>query len=519
MLLQASQTGSTSRRPPAETGVCLIFAWLAAAWFLQTACSTPQPSSESRTSLTVGFGVGGTALAGALQNFVDSLSAEPLVAIGWDGRVVPRLAVEWDTAEGGRTVNLRLRPGVVFHDGTLLTAQTVVEQLQRSLSEPGYRSVASIRAEGTDRILFTLREPDAFLLGELSKTTIRIGKAQNIGTGPFVLRSRAPDVRLDRFSKYHLGQPEIESVIVKTYDTPRAAWAAMMRGDVSLLHDVNRDAVGFVEAGSRIQTFSFPRPYYIPIVFNTNHPILGRREVRQAINEALDRSEIVAKGLHSRGQPAEGPIWPYHWAYNSATRRYSYNPDAARIRLDAAGLPVRLGGQSNMPRRFKFTCMFWAEDPMFERIALVVQKQLFEIGIDVEMVPGTLQSIGERHASGNFEALLVQMVSGRSLDWVYWFWHSRPASGSGIAHSGYRAGDSILDRIRSAQSDDETRIAVADLQRVLYEDPPAAFLVRPETARAIDSSFEVPAEAQGRDILGTLWQWKPRTSSEVLASK
>jgi peptide/nickel transport system substrate-binding protein len=429
------------------------------------------------------------------------------------------LAVKWSISDDGRTVTLQLREGVVFHDGTPLTAEIVVEHLRRLTDAPGYDRVKSIEVESPRSLVIRLHDPDAFLLGELSKTSIKIGKNQEIGTGPFVLRTRDPEVVLEPFAKYHLGPPAISKIVVQTYETPRASWAAMMRGDVSFLHEVNRDAMGFVEAGSRIQTFSFPRPYYIPIVFNTRHPILGRRPVRQAINEAIDRSEIAAKALNNRGQPADGPIWPNHWAYNSASRTYSYNPEAARIRLDAAGLPVKAGAAGEMPRRFKFRCLFWSEDAMFERIALVVQKQLFEIGIDVDMVPVTLQEIRARHISGDFEALLVQMVSGRSLDWVYWFWRSAPGKTAGIARSGYTAADSALDRLRGARSEDETRIAVADLQRVLYEDPPAAFLVRPETARAVDDSFAVPVEERNRDILGTIWQLKPRVTGEVIAKQ
>jgi peptide/nickel transport system substrate-binding protein len=485
---------------------------------LGPACNRPSPRALTNTTLTVGFGIGGTALAGALQNFIDTLSSEALVSIGWNGRTLPRLAIQWSVADDGRTITLQLRKGVVFHDGTPLTADIVVRQLRNSLANPGYDRVKSIDTEGDESIIVRLHEPDAFLLGELSKTTIKIGTKQDIGTGPFLLGARTPNVVLEPFLKYHLGPPTLSKVVVRTYETPRASWAAMMRGDVSFLHEVNRDAVGFVEAGSRIQTFSFPRPYYIPIVFNTRHSILGRRAVRQAINEAIDRSEIVTKALNTRGQPADGPVWPYHWAYNSASPKYSYNPEAARIRLDAAGLPVKASGAGQMPRRFKFRCLFWGEDAMFERIALVVQKQLFEIGIDVEMVPMTLKEIRDRHVSGDFEALLVQLVSGRSLDWVYWFWRSIPPKAAGIARSGYTSADPALDRLRAARSDDDTRIAVADLQRILYEDPPAAFLVRPETARAVDQLFSVPLEEKGRDILGTIWQLKPR-SPDVNARK
>ena len=63
-------------------------------------------------------------------------------------------------------------------------------------------------------------------------------------------------------------------------------------------------------------------------------------------------------------------------------------------------------------------------------------------------------------------------------------------------------------------------MAVADLQRVMYEDRPAAFLVRPDTARALTDSFAVPAtEEKGRDILGSVWNWKPLSQPPAQATR
>ena len=520
---QAFQDGKKSGRfPPPRIWVCLFAACLSTAGALCLGCSTRSTPEQSTSAIRVGFGLGGTALATALQAFLDTLSAEPLVTVAWNGRPQPKLASEWKWSDDGRMLRLRLRPGVVFHDGSPLTAKAVVGALEFRLKEQGYARVRSISAEGSDTIVFLLKEPDAFLITQLFDTTIKIGVGdeRTVATGPFVIRSRKPELVLESFAKYHMGQPSISQVLVRTYETPRASYAAMMRGDIDYLYEVNRDAVDFLEAGTSIRTFSFPRPYYIPIIFNIKHPILGRRDVRQAINEALDRGKIVRTALNNRGQPADGPIWPYHWAYHSATSTYTYNPDAARLRLDAAGLQLASTAGKDMPRRFRFTCAFWSEDPQFERIALVVQKQLFEIGIDVEMIPMTLRDLGGRLGAGDFEAVLIPMTSGRSFEWTYRFWRSP----SPFIRSGYTAADTALDRLRAARSDEETRIAVADLQRILYEDPPAAFLVRPETARAVNDSFVVPAEANQadanrRDIAGTVWQWKPRNRAPGSAAR
>ena len=482
---------------------------------LTLACSQSPEARSAPATLTAGLGFGGTSLGGAVEFFIDSLSAEPLFGVDSNGRPQPRLASGWAWEEEGRTLKIQLRSGVVFHDGTPLTAELVAADLRRNLDRadaPGFSRVTSIDAIGPTELALRLTEVDAFLVHELQKFPVKSGPERKFGTGAFVLQSRKPEVILESFRQHHPEPSSIAKVVVRTYETPRGAWAAMMRGEVDFLYEVNRDAVDFVEAESRIETFSFPRPYYFPVLFNIAHPVLGKRPVRQAINEAIDRQDVVKTALNNRGKAADGPIWPDHWAYNPAGRTYSYNPDAARVRLDAAGFPLRPASGNSMPRRFGFECLFWAEDPQIERVALVVQKQLFDIGIDVHMVPMTLMSIRQRMAAGDFDAVLVPMASGRSLDWVYAFWRSPKDGMAGVARSGYTAADATLDRLRSARSDEETRMAVADLQRIMHDDPPAAFLVRPETARAVDESFIVPEE-KGRDILGSLWQWRPRMAA------
>jgi ABC-type transport system substrate-binding protein len=109
-----------------------------------------------------------------------------------------------------------------------------------------------------------------------------------------------------------------------------------------------------------------------------------------------------------------------------------------------------------------------------------------------------------RVSTGEFDAFVMEMASARSLTWTYTFWHSN----SPLLRSGYAAADGPLDRLRLATDDDETRSAVAELQQVLYDDPPAIFIAWPEAARAVRSTFEVPADSNP-DVMGTLWRWKP----------
>ncbi len=116
-----------------------------------------------------------------------------------------------------------------------------------------------------------------------------------------------------------------------------------------MLQEVARESVDFFEGASDIRTIASIRPYYIPLVFNLRHPVLRRVDVRRALVEAINRDEIVTQAMRGHGMVADDPIWPYNWAYSAAARRYAYNPAAASLRLDAAGLPVETRNADGWP--------------------------------------------------------------------------------------------------------------------------------------------------------------------------
>ncbi len=460
----------------------------------------------------------GTAQAGA-GNFIQSLMSETWLAARPDGRQTERIAVGWEWDGARTTLHLKLRPDVYFHDGRRLTPELAAQVLRNSAAKPdlegilSFTSIRSVTASGENSIDIKLSEPNSFVLPDLALAAVLMPEDADVGTGPFrIVKRDAGGAVLTAFPQYYRGRPGVAEIDVMTYPTQRKAWAALMRSEIDMLHEVSRDAVEFVEAETTVRTYSFPRPYYIPLVFSVRHPILRNVEVRRAINEALDKATLIRDGLSGRGRPADGPIWPEHWAYSSSAQPFTFNPEAARLRLDAAGLPVRPSTGGNMPARFSFTCLVFANDARFERLAVLVQKQLADVGIDMKLLALTQLELVSRLGDGDFDAFLFEMF-GRSLSWTYDFWRSH--EGSRVI-SGYRAADAVLDRMRGARSEDDVRSAVADLARILHDDPPAAFLAWQAGSRAVSTNFDVAAE-DNRDILSSVWQWRPTAGTKQAA--
>jgi peptide/nickel transport system substrate-binding protein len=427
-----------------------------------------------------------------------------------DGHQAPRIVTDWSWDEPNTTLHLKIRSDVYFHDGTKLTADIAAQALRRTAANAraegalGFLSVKSVDVAGPNQIDLHLSEPNAFVLTDLSTTTVRRPDNQNIGTGPFMLTRRdQQQAVLSAFPKYYRGRPALSEIDVVSYPTQRNAWAALMRGDIDMLYEVSRDAADFVNAESTVKTYTFDRPYYIALVFNVHHPVLRKVSVRKAINEALDRAALVHDGMNDRGRPADGPIWPNHWARPSATPHFTLDPEDSLRLLDDAGLKATRNAAGSMPARFSFTCLVYSEDSRFERLALLVQKQLADVGIEMNLRPLKAKDIGETLGTGKFDAFILEFF-GRSLSSAYDFWHHHEDA---LFDGGYVSADAVLDRMRTAMSDDETKAAVADLARVLHDDPPAAFLAWQATTRAVSTRFDVQPE-QGRDILGSIWQWR-----------
>ena len=482
---------------------------------LNLVCARTSPQANGPVKLRIGTSLprAGEPSTG-VNGLVNSVVLEAPITIGADGRLVGRAFENWTWLQDGRGLRLFLRPGITFHDGTPLTADLAATILRREFASGAISTtVRSVTAVGDREVVITSGQSEGFLLSDVATAMFSLPGKERVGIGPFQFESAGPPIVLRAYDAYYTGRPAIDRIEIAEYETPRATWAALMRGDINMVHDVSREALDFVEAESTVQTHSFLRAYYYALVFNMRHPILGRREVRLAIGEAIDKAGIVERRMRNRGQPADGPVWPLHWAATAAARRPAFNPDAARLRLDSLDLKVRPPSEPGvMPSRFRFKCAVVAEDQTLQRIALLVQKNLFDLGVDmdVEMVP--FRDLRRRAMKGEFDTLLLEISSSRSLSYIYYFWHS--PQGQPVINSGYNAADHALDRFRAAISDADVRAALADLQQVMCDDPPAVFIAWTQTARALTRDFVVPDEGP-RDILGTIRQWRPAPPDQV----
>jgi peptide/nickel transport system substrate-binding protein len=457
--------------------------------------------------------VAGTDLG--LQDLAAFLSVEGLTQLSPDGRAMPRLAKSWSWERDGTCLRLVLRPDVTLHDGTPLTASLAADLLRTAVERPANRQqftsladVESVRAEGDLEIVIELTQRSAFLPEDL-ELRLAVGP-QRLGTGPYRVVRESSEIVMERFDKYYGGIPQIEQVIITPFAQLRTAWAGLLRGELDMVTNVPPDAVEFIN-NEEVEVFSFDRRYQYLVAFNSRRPPFTSPAVRRALNYAVDRQALIDDVLQGRGKPSTGPLWPKHWAYDTSVPSFGFDTGNAISLLNTAGIAADTKQEGRPNARFRFTCLIPAQFSLLERVGLNVQKQLYNIGVDMQFEVVPIEKFDARVREGQFEAMMIDMLSGPSLGRAYNFWGSA-RNVKGFNFFGYENAEAerLFGILRTSTNEAAVRSATSNLQRVLRDDPPALFLAWQERSRAIRRNFQVIQEPD-RDPVTTIWRWTTAT--------
>jgi peptide/nickel transport system substrate-binding protein len=260
---------------------------------------------------------------------------------------------------------------------------------------------------------------------------------------------------------------------------------------------VGPDTAEFLSDQSSIEVRTFPGYYAYAVMLNSARPVFTDPAVRRALNLGVDRATIVQQGLRGRGAAADSPVWPRHWARDPRTPALPFDPAAASAMLAAHRAPV------------SFTCLVPANFSILERMALLVQQQLGDLGVRVRLESLPPDAFNRRIVTGDFDAVMLSVVAGPAAMTFHRFWHSPGPGAPRWNFWGYRnaRADAALDAAQGARDDRELGEAIRRFEAAVREDPPAIFLAWNRTVQALSRRFLVPGEYDGRDAITVLNRW------------
>jgi peptide/nickel transport system substrate-binding protein len=393
--------------------------------------------------------------------------------------IEPDLAERWETPNA-TTYIFYLRQGVKFHDGRPFTARDVVYTFRSlldgsiSTAKTGtFRLIESIRAPDDRTVIFTLKEPFAPFLWNLTGGAIAIvpdGAGPDFaskltGTGPFALVHYIQDVEvlLKRNDSYYGEKPTVPAVRFKIIPEAIVRALELRKGTVDMaLNVLTPDIVEALRGDSRLDVMTAPGTRYQYIAFNLQDPVFRDIRVRQAIAYAIDRESIVKYLWRNQARPASGVIPITSWAYESNVKTYAYDPDRARQLLKEAGHP-----------NLSFTFRTSSEDEA-RLLAAALQQQLQEVGIRMQIRSNEFATFFADVVSGNFQAYSLRWIGSDDPDIFNLIFHSKrvPPNGANRGHYSNPEVDRLIDFSRRELDRDKRREAYKRIQQIVAEELP-----------------------------------------------
>ena len=296
---------------------------------------------------------------------------ERLIEMNADLTFRPRLATAIKAAPDGRTYTISLRPDVVWHDGQPFTAEdvafTIANYWKPISAGIALKFMNGARAIDKHTVEVTFDQPKPeFAFNSIASYEvilpkhiygtgdIRTNPANNapIGTGPFQFKqwNRGSYVEMVRNEKYwEPNRPYLDRLIIRWWTEPAARSAAFESGEVQfgVYNPIPVAEQRRLVAAKKVvinQNGYLNGTNTSSLEFNMRHPILSKREVRQAILYGIDTQFICDTVYLGQAKPTMSTLMPGNTMFYSAdTPHYAFDPKKAGEMLDAAGYPVKAG--------------------------------------------------------------------------------------------------------------------------------------------------------------------------------
>lgn len=326
---------------------------------------TAAPSSEARSGGTLRIGATG----GGAKDTIDAHNPtadtdivrvgalyEPLAAPTADFKGLQMvLAESIEPVHGDAGVwDIRLRPGVEFHNGKTLSPDDVIFSLKRIINPKsplvGAASIGYVDLAGLKKMdALTLRVPLKFKnsgfvddLGQYFNGIVPVGYNPHhpVGTGAFQYQSFTPGQQsvFTKFPHYwQHGLPKVDKLVIIDFTDDTARTNALVGGQIDLADTLPTAELGEIQGNSALRLINNPSGSWQPFTMRVDQAPFSDVRVRQAFRLIAGRPQLLEQVLSGSGSVANDLYGRYDPAYDSALPQRVQDLEKAKSLLKQAG--------------------------------------------------------------------------------------------------------------------------------------------------------------------------------------
>ena len=394
--------------------------------------------------------------------------------------------------------DVQLREGVKFHDGTPFNADAVVYSIEQVMDESNSRSseydhIASVVATGEYTVTITTIEPYAPTIASLTDPLVSMVSpdatdlaSDPVGTGPFMYDSNefGASLSLVRNPDYWGGGVKLEDVTL-TYVSDSTTRAAMLEsGDADMARGIPYPQVSTIKGDPDLDVVSKEtmRAYFMFV--NTEKAPLDDIRVRQAINYAINRDEVVDVALEGVGGVLAKGVFPsiFPWT-NDELAGYPHDQATALSLLADAGITDSDNDgvlELSTGEDFSLNIMTYTSRAAMQPSVEVIASQLEDIGIDVTIELTGSSAIKADMVDGTYDMAFYSYGVAPSGDPDYYL-TAHFDSTAGYKENGWTrysndAVDSLLASARMEMDLDTRKDYYDQAQEIIVEESPEMFI-------------------------------------------
>ena len=364
---------------------------------------------------------------------------EPLLGITEDYSIELKLAEEWSKTDG-KTYLVKLKNNLKWQDGSSVTGNDVkftIEKLQEgeSVYSDNVENIKSVEIIDGNTIRINLKEEEPFFEYNLifpivSNTQFKDedfykSRLAPIATGMYKVES-APSEKMELVQNENWFDSEnterkIDKVVLYFFDTMGDAYNSLKLGNIDLV------CTSITNVEDYIGTIGFATEEYKGrqldfISLNCEDTLLKNKEVRQAINYAIDKNKINSSIFSNNYYVSSFPIDYGSYLYNKESKT-SYDSDKAKEVLEDAGWEYRYGYwrkiENYVTQYLNLTLVVDNSNETRVKVAELVEEQLENIGINVSLYKVSNSAYKNYLENKNYDMIITGVNNGYSPDLSY----------------------------------------------------------------------------------------------------